>query len=39
MSIGAALKTSSIGLIEKYPLRTWRHPPVEEIFLPSYPFL
>jgi cytosine/adenosine deaminase-related metal-dependent hydrolase len=26
------------GLIAKYPMRTWRHPPVEEIFLPSFPF-
>ena len=25
-------------LITKYPMRTWRHPPVEEIFLPSFPF-
>lgn len=24
-------------LIEKYPLRTWKHPPVEQIFSPSYP--
>ena len=27
------------GLIAKYPLRTLNHPPVEEIFAPSYPFL
>jgi hypothetical protein len=27
------------GLIGKYPLRTWRHPPVEEIFRPSFEFL
>ena len=26
------------GLIAKYPMRTWRHPPVEEIFTPSFPF-
>ncbi|MGE0239402.1 MAG: amidohydrolase family protein [Parvibaculaceae bacterium] len=26
------------GLIAKYPMRTWRHPPVEEIFSPSFPF-
>jgi cytosine/adenosine deaminase-related metal-dependent hydrolase len=26
------------GLIAKYPVRTWRHPPVEDIFLPSFPF-
>lgn len=26
------------GLIAKYPLRTWKHPPVEEIFAPSYTF-
>lgn len=25
------------GLIAKYPARTWRHPPVEEIFSPSFP--
>jgi cytosine/adenosine deaminase-related metal-dependent hydrolase len=25
------------GLIAKYPLRTWKHPPVEAIFSPSYP--
>ncbi|WP_448956420.1 hypothetical protein [Labrys neptuniae] len=23
-------------LIDKYPLRTWRHPPVEETFFPSF---
>ncbi|WP_448955949.1 amidohydrolase family protein [Labrys neptuniae] len=23
-------------LIDKYPLRTWRHPPVDEIFSPSF---
>lgn len=27
------------GLIAKYPLRTLHHPPVEEIFAPSYPVL
>jgi cytosine/adenosine deaminase-related metal-dependent hydrolase len=32
-------QTQFDSLIEKYPLRTWRHPPVEEIFLPSYPFM
>lgn len=25
------------GLIAKYPDRSWQHPPVEEIFSPSYP--
>jgi len=25
------------GLVEKYPGRTWGHPPVEEIFPPTYP--
>lgn len=25
------------GLIAKYPDRTWGHPPVEQIFTPSYP--
>jgi cytosine/adenosine deaminase-related metal-dependent hydrolase len=25
------------GLVEKYPERTWGHPPVEEIFPPTYP--
>jgi cytosine/adenosine deaminase-related metal-dependent hydrolase len=24
-------------LIAKYPLRTWKHPPVEKIFSSSYP--
>lgn len=24
------------GLIEKYPMRTWKHPPVEQIFAPSF---
>jgi cytosine/adenosine deaminase-related metal-dependent hydrolase len=27
------------GLIEKYPLRTWKHPPVSEIFHPSFDYL
>ncbi len=27
------------GLIAKYPDRSWRHPPVSEIFSPSYPIL
>lgn len=26
-------------LIAKYPLRTWRHPPVDEIFKPSFDYL
>jgi len=26
------------GLIAKYPTRTWKHPPVEEIFTPTYRF-
>lgn len=26
-------------LIAKYPLRTWRHPPVEQIFRPSYAYI
>ena len=25
------------GLIAKYPMRTWRHPPVGEIFSPTFP--
>jgi hypothetical protein len=25
------------GLIAKYPERSWNHPPVSEIFPPSYP--
>ncbi len=25
------------GLVAKYPQRTWKHPPVEAIFSPSYP--
>lgn len=25
-------------LIEKYPLRTWKHPPVEEIFRPAFEY-
>ena len=25
------------GLLAKYPDRSWGHPPVEEIFPPSYP--
>ena len=25
------------GLIAKYPERSWGHPPVSEIFPPSYP--
>ena len=25
------------GLIAKYPERSWNHPPVAEIFPPSYP--
>ena len=25
------------GLVAKYPERTWGHPPVEQIFPPSYP--
>lgn len=25
-------------LIDKYPQRTWRHPPVEDIFMPSFKF-
>ncbi|MBE1203455.1 amidohydrolase family protein [Aminobacter carboxidus] len=27
------------GLIAKYPDRSWQHPPVSEIFAPSYPVL
>jgi cytosine/adenosine deaminase-related metal-dependent hydrolase len=27
------------GLIAKYPDRSWQHPPVSEIFAPSYPIL
>ena len=27
------------GLIAQYPARTWRHPPLEEIFLPSFPYI
>lgn len=27
------------GLIAKYPDRSWQHPPVSEIFRPSYPIL
>lgn len=27
------------GLIAKYPDRSWQHPPVSEIFSPSYPIL
>jgi hypothetical protein len=25
------------GLVAKYPERTWKHPPVETIFMSSYP--
>ena len=27
------------GLVARYPERTWKHPPVEAIFPPSYPAL
>ena len=26
------------GLIAKYPMRTWKHPPLEQIFTPTYRF-
>jgi hypothetical protein len=25
------------GLVAKYPQRSWGHPPVSELFAPSYP--
>jgi len=34
---GARAQAQFDGLIARYPQRTWGHPPVEEIFPPSYP--
>ena len=33
----ARAQTQFDGLLAKYPERTWKHPPVETIFPPSYP--
>lgn len=27
------------GLVAKYPDRSWRHPPIAEIFRPTFPIL
>lgn len=33
----ARAQTQFDGLLAKYPERTWKHPPIEAIFPPSYP--